>query len=158
MQWPLSVWWIILSFYTICTSSVNVSIDTWHCRFGHPSISRLHVLKDILNLDTCSVKDCHFKYCTVCPLEKQKRLSFKSSHHMIKNCFDLIHVDIWGPLAHATHNGYRYFLTIVDDYSHYIWIFLLRSKYDVLSIIPQFFTYVETQFNARIKCFRSDTA
>ena len=58
-------------------------------------------------------------HCTTCPLAKQRRLSFSSNNHLSCNAFDLIHTDIWGPLSTATHEGYTYFLTIVDDATHF---------------------------------------
>lgn len=34
----------------------------------------------------------------------------------------------------------------------------MKNIYDVLSVIPQFYAYVKTQFNAEIRAFRSDNA
>ncbi|KAL6342654.1 hypothetical protein AAG906_013060 [Vitis piasezkii] len=48
--------------------------------------------------------------------------------------------------------------SIVDDCSWFTWIFLLKQKSDVGTIIPKFFNMVVTQFNAKIKVFRSDNA
>ncbi|RVW99848.1 Retrovirus-related Pol polyprotein from transposon RE1 [Vitis vinifera] len=48
--------------------------------------------------------------------------------------------------------------SIGDDCSRFTWIFLLKQKSDVGTIIPKFFNMVVTQFNAKIKVFRSDNA
>ena len=55
----------------------------------------------------------------VCHFAKPKRLSFPISTSKSKKCFDLIHVDIWGPYSIPSIHGHKYFLTIVDDYSRY---------------------------------------
>ena len=72
--------------------------------------------------------------------------------------FDLIHCDIWGPYHLNSHSGHKYFLTLVDDCTKFTWIFLLKQKFDVSIAIPKFFDFVLTQFDKRIKQFRSDNA
>lgn len=133
----------------------SVSISTWHHRLSHLSSKRLALIKDTLHIKESFSNS---KSCTVCPLAKQKKLSFSSNNHVALNTFDIIHADIWGPLSTSTYNGYRYFLTLVDDASCFTWVYLPRHKSDVLGIIPSFFKMVATQFSKNIKCFRSDNA
>lgn len=94
----------------------------------------------------------------MCPSAKQKRLSFESNNNRTSTNFDMIRVDIWGPISSHSHAGYKYFLALVDDHSRYTWVFLVRNKSDVLKNFPQFFAYVENQYNKTIKVFRSDNA
>lgn len=70
----------------------------------------------------------------------------------------MIHANIWGPFSTHSFTGYRYFLTIVDDYTRHTWIYLLRRKSDVLQFVPQCFQLVETQYDKHIKVFRFDNA
>ena len=70
--------------------------------------------------------------------------------------FDLIHCDIWGPFRTATHTGAHYFLTIVDDYTRFTWIFLMKFKSETQGLIKTFISFVTTQFNCQVKCLRSD--
>ena len=49
--------------------------------------------------------------------QNRKRLPFPISDHVSSTPFDLIHCDLWGPFATCTVEGYKYFLTIVDDFS-----------------------------------------
>ena len=58
----------------------------------------------------------------------------------------------------ATYLGQRYFLTLVDDHSRFTWTYLLSRKSNAATIIPEFFALVETQFNRKVKIFRSDNA
>ena len=55
--------------------------------------------------------------CHICPLEKQRRLSFDSHNHMSQFPFNLAHCDIWGPYSVSSHARHRYFITLVDDCS-----------------------------------------
>jgi len=68
----------------------------------------------------------------------------------------LIHVDIWGPYSIPSIHGHKYFLIIVDDYSRYTWIFLLKRKSEVVKALENFVVFVQTQFETTIKIIRSD--
>nr|GLL38011.1 uncharacterized protein LOC109150247 [Ipomoea trifida] len=66
-------------------------------------------------------------------------------------CFDLLHMDIWGPYKVATIHGHLYFLTIVDDHSRAVWVHLLRKKSEVRNLIMGFCKMVENQFGVHVK-------
>ncbi|KAL5538181.1 hypothetical protein UlMin_044629 [Ulmus minor] len=134
----------------------SVSARVWHNRLGHLSFKKLDSLRSHLDLD--STKYNKADPCYIYPLAKQRRLSFVSNNHMAKNPFDLIHCDVWGPYHVSSYLGYKYFLTLVDDCTRFTWLFLLKHKSDVKSVVPRFFAMIETQFNAKIKVFRSDNA
>jgi hypothetical protein len=89
-------------------------------------------------------------------LAKQSRLPFGTSTISSTKPFDIIHCDIWGRYRHSSISGANYFLTIVDDYTRFTWIFLMRHKTEAQPILKHFFSYVFTQFESRIKTFRSD--
>ncbi|KAJ9554960.1 hypothetical protein OSB04_009574 [Centaurea solstitialis] len=128
------------------------STDLWHNRLGHVSSSRLSfIAKKFLNIPVEINKVCH-----ICPLAKQSRLSFGTSTISSIKPFDLIHCDIWGNYGHASLSGAHYFLTVVDDYTRFTWIFLMKHKNETQSILKRFFSYVLTQFGTRIKTLRSD--
>ncbi|XP_019168860.1 PREDICTED: uncharacterized protein LOC109164767 [Ipomoea nil] len=72
------------------------------------------------------------------------------------SCFELIHLDIWGPFPVCSLQGQHYFLTIVDDYSRFTWLHLMRHKSEARPLIKAFYNYVVTQFSTKIKVIRSD--
>ena len=47
-------------------------------------------------------------------------------------------------------------MTIVDDYSRAVWIYLRIDKKEVTQMLLNFFALVERQFNKHVKIFRSD--
>jgi len=134
--------------------SVNVipTVSLWHLRLGHLPFSAMKHLNF-----TKHSSDSDF-ICHICPQAKQTRSSFPVSTIKTKRLFDLIHVDTWGPYKHSTYNGYKYFLTIVDDYSRGTWTFLLSTKSNAFPTLKSFFAMVERQFNTKVKCIRSDNA
>ena len=92
--------------------SVN-KVNDWHFRLGHLSKDKLSVLSTKFNY--ISSKTCD-DFCQICPFAKQKRLPFLVSISSSNKIFDLLHMNIWGPLAITSVDGHRYFLTIVDDF------------------------------------------
>lgn len=94
--------------------------------------------------------------CIVCPCAKQARMSFPISTSSSLSTFDLLHMDLWGPYKKPTFDGFKYFLTIVDDYSRMTRVFLLRMKSDVCTMLKTYLTYIKTQFNKQVKVTRSD--
>jgi hypothetical protein len=92
-------------------------------------------------------------------------LRSKSVHHVpkpvldeAKNTFDVIHSDVHGPLAVQSLGGKKYFVTFIDENSCYTWIYFLRHKSDVKSVLRDFWNLVETQFSTKIKKFKSDNS
>lgn len=52
--------------------------------------------------------------------------------------------------------GFKYFITLIDDYLRVTWVYLLKSKSDVFSTFVSFQKMAETQFNKKIKILCSD--
>lgn len=63
---------------------------------------------------------------------------------------------MWGPTPFASYDGFRFYLVIVDEYSHYIWFFPLARKLDVIQIFSKFLTLMENQFHTRVKIDQID--
>ena len=119
----------------------------WHFRLGHPSFNKLSSLQDIL---TSFYSKCN-DICTICPLAKQKRLPFPSNNNMSTKPFALIHVDVWGPYSVCTYDGFRFFLTIVDDATRSTWVYLMKAKSDVKQLLISFYNMILTQCNIVLK-------
>ena len=44
---------------------------------------------------------------------------------------DYVHADVWGPSTVPTHGGNRYFLSIIDNFSRKVFVFLMKHKSEV---------------------------
>ncbi|GJV84867.1 ribonuclease H-like domain-containing protein [Tanacetum coccineum] len=124
----------------------------WHCRLGHPAEPVMNILKKSLNFDKSDKDLC----CEVCQRAKQTREPFPLSDHVSSSLGELVHLDLWGPYRVTSSEGYKYFLTIVDDYTRAVWVYLIKSKDEVSHFITVFYNLIENQFNKKIKVFRSD--
>lgn len=67
-------------------------------------------------------------------------------------------MDTWDPFKFTTYDEFRYFLTIVDDFSRTTWTYLLSTKSNIFSILQSFLSMVERQFNSKVKILRIDNA
>jgi transposase InsO family protein len=56
----------------------------------------------------------------------------------------------------ATRNDHVYFISFIDDYSRYCYIYLIKEKSQVLDTFQSFKSKVELQLNKIIKSVRSD--
>jgi len=67
-----------------------------------------------------------------------------------------LHFDIWGPPAFPFVHNHKYFLTIVDDFSRFLWTILLKTKSEVSTHVKNFIQMIETKFKIIPKIVRSD--
>jgi hypothetical protein len=101
-----------------------------HRRPAHVGMKNLHKLlkgEHILGLT-----NVHFekdRICSACQAGKQV-----GAHHPHKNIkttvrpLELLHMDLFGPIAYISIGRSKYCLLIVDDYSRFTWVFFLQEK------------------------------
>ncbi|GAU24468.1 hypothetical protein TSUD_319450 [Trifolium subterraneum] len=94
--------------------------------------------------------------CDICHFAKQKKFPYSASNSRAIHCLELLHMDIWGPFSTPTTHGHKYFLTVMDDFSRFTWVILLKGKYEAASKIQDFIQYSENHFGHKVKFLRSD--
>ncbi|GJW84887.1 ribonuclease H-like domain-containing protein [Tanacetum coccineum] len=130
-----------------------VSPSTWHQRLGHPGEDVLRSLKSRQYISYNKEKSSHL--CHACQLGKHVRLPFTSSNSIVTRSFEIVHYDIWtSPIASS--GGFRYYVLFLDHYSHYLWIYPLRTKSEVFQKFLHFRSYVNNQFKCDIAAFQCD--
>lgn len=73
-----------------------------------------------------------------------------------KELLELIHTDICDPFDIPSFTGETYFITFIDDFSHFGYINLLHGKSQVVNSLDIFITDVERQLDRKVKIIRSD--
>lgn len=104
-------------------SSAQV-LDKWHLTLGHPSQM---VVKQVLKL--CNIffpRNETLYLCSACELGKSHHLPFRSSQTVFSCPLELIISDVWGPAHTHSRNGFKYYISFVDAYSRYTWIYFLK--------------------------------
>jgi hypothetical protein len=97
------------------------------------------------------------RVCSTCQAGKQVGV-----HHSHKNIMttdrplELLHMDIFGPIAYISIGGSMYCLVIVDDYSRFTWVFFLQEKSQTQETLKGFLRRAQNEFGLRIKKIRSD--
>jgi hypothetical protein len=41
---------------------------------------------------------------------------------------EMLHMDLFGPIAYISIGGNKYGFVIIDDYSHFTWVFFMQDK------------------------------
>ncbi|KAH9767170.1 hypothetical protein KPL71_011175 [Citrus sinensis] len=126
----------------------------WHLRLGHMSERGLKELKKkgVFGSDKLS----SLGFCEDCILGKASRLKFESAVHSTKERLAYIHSDLWGPAQVDSLGGCRYFLSLIDDYSRMVWVYVLKTKDEVLERFKRWKILVETQTSLKVKALRTD--
>ncbi|RDX90072.1 hypothetical protein CR513_28110, partial [Mucuna pruriens] len=68
----------------------------------------------------------------------------------------LIHTDICGHFPRTSWNGQQYFITFIDDYSRYDYLYLIHEKSQPLDVFKSFKVEVELQLGKKMKAIKSD--
>lgn len=133
-------------------SSVDQLLE-WHYRLGHISCYTMKYLDFLKHIPE---KPDLIRQCEACHKAKQQRNPFPTSNIHTQTIFELIHVDLWGPYRQFSLTNTPYMLTIVDDFSRSTWTFLLAHKTQVAKTLDNFIRMVQTQFDKKVKCIRTD--
>ena len=123
-------------YYLSSNSRINcnkVTLDTielWHQRLGHLNFhdlvkaSRMEAIVDLP-----MIYQVDKGKCGPCQLGKQTRTPHKKTTCIFyfRN-LELFHLDLMGPTRTASLGGKKYILVVVDDFSQYTQVILLREK------------------------------
>jgi hypothetical protein len=102
----------------------------WHRMLAHFDMRNLHKLQ----------KESHILGLTNIIFEKDRPCGARQArkkvgaHHHAKNIMtttrllEMLHMDLFGPIAYISIGGNKYGLIINDDYSHFTWVFFLQDK------------------------------
>ncbi|CAI7828517.1 unnamed protein product [Closterium sp. NIES-54] len=108
----------------------------WHHRLGHPSLPRLRgmasrTLVSGLPRSLPPLPPGPAPTCVPCVEGQQRAAPHSSTFPLTEAPLQTLHMDVWGPARVRGQGHERYFLLVVDAYSHYTTVFPLRSKGEV---------------------------
>ena len=89
--------------------------------------------------------------CGSCQLGKQTKAKHPGTQTSgISRPLELLHLDLMGPTRTESLGGKRYIMVVVDDFTRYTWVILLRSKSDTLEHIETLFTRLQNEKSLKI--------
>ncbi|GJR21601.1 ribonuclease H-like domain-containing protein [Tanacetum coccineum] len=157
-----------------------IDISHFKIKVGHPNgteafISKIENLKlsnALILYDVLVILEYYVTLISVHKLAKENKvivafdenkcyflnqdLSLRSVLGTGSQCEGLYYYNNQGPYKVTSSEGFRYFLTVVDDYTRAVWVYLIKSKDEVSHIITIFYNLIENQFKRKINVFKSD--
>jgi hypothetical protein len=138
---------VVAALAAIPHALTDVAPTTWHHRLGHPDPDALSILSRSSFIQCTSNKH---DICHACQLGKHTMLPFYSSSHRAEHAFNLMHLDLWASPVVSVSSS-KYYLVILDDFTHYLWTFSLKLKSNTFTTLSNLFVYVSNQFDRKIK-------
>jgi transposase InsO family protein len=129
----------------------------WHARFSHLHFRALHALSRKGMVHGMPEVDRIEEYCDGCALGKQHRAPFpRASAFKAERGLELVHTDLCGPITPVTLSDNSYFLLVVDDFSRYMWLEVLKTKGEAFQRFSKIKAAAEAAGNYKLLVFRSD--
>ncbi|RVW25356.1 Retrovirus-related Pol polyprotein from transposon TNT 1-94 [Vitis vinifera] len=123
-------------------------------QLGHINIDRIERLAKDGPLRELKVGT--LPVCESCLEGKMTKRPFSAKGERAKVPLEIIHTDVCGPLNVKARGGYEYFVTFIDDYSRYRYVYLMQRKSEAFEKFKEFRAKVEKQLSKSIKTLRSD--
>jgi len=128
-----------------CNSNDEEQSQIWHRRLAHFNIDKLINKLPKVNMKT---------KCKICAKSKLNR-PFPPASNKTKNSFELIHMDLVGPITESLY-GNKYILTILDDYTRFNWAYFMPNKSDTYDCFITWYNKIKNIYNKNIKSIRTD--
>lgn len=132
-------------------------LNRWHERLGHVHTEAIqnmfrHQVVEGLQIDPKKVTD----KCVSCILGKSSRLPIpKINENRSKRVLALVHSDVCMQ-PESSMGGSKYFVSFIDDYSRYCWVYPIKEKSSVFETFKKWLVMVERQLELKLQVLRSD--
>lgn len=138
---------------------VDVDLNVLHRVCGHMNNNDIKMAMKhnlVLDLDTI-VKNKRIERCEGCQMGKQKSASYKPSSTITTRPLELVHTDVCGPFPVASLEGYKYYVTFIDDFTKYLVTYPIKNKSDVTEVFKIYMMKAERLLSpCKIVTVRSD--
>lgn len=113
--------------------------DLWHRRMGHSS------------------RYPHSRICETCIQGKQTRKPFKAllPELKAKRLLEVVSSDVCGPIKPVSPDGKKYFITFIDNFSHFAVVYFMANKSEAIEKFKEYLAMVKNKFKIvpeRIRC------
>lgn len=133
-------------------------MELWHHRMGHLNNADLQKLSSnnmVLGME--NVQRNSAKVCEPCIYGKQTKKPFSSCKgNRSSRVLELIHSDVCGPIEPISWNGGKYYVSFIDDYTHFAVVYIMNKKSEVFEYFEKYAAMCSAQFGTKISQLRSD--
>ncbi|KAL2237500.1 UNVERIFIED_CONTAM: Retrovirus-related Pol polyprotein from transposon TNT 1-94 [Sesamum indicum] len=137
-----------------CSAHNENSASLWHQRLGH--ISKERIMRLVKSEILHQLDFTNLEACVECIKEKQTTHTVKKLATKSTQLLEIIHTDIRGPFDVPSWSSEKYFITFIDDFSRYGYLYLLHDKSQSVDILEVFINEVERQLDRKVKIVKSD--
>jgi len=131
------------------THSITASalLDVWHVRLGHilmDSILKMLQSGMVKGMDVIGKKTIEGStYCSECKSASHHRNPIPSETH---TCSDQVLGRVFSDICEVqtiTREGFKYFITFIDDFSRFLTVYPMKNKSDVLEKFKEYLAEAE---------------
>ncbi|MCO5609511.1 hypothetical protein L7F22_063739 [Adiantum nelumboides] len=132
--------------------------ELWHARFGHVGYGSLMTLQRHNMVHDLSLFEMPPRYVfDGCVLGKMHRFAFSQDGSIrATQKLQLVHSDVCGPMKTPSVGNSLYFVTFIDDFSRFCWVYPLKAKSDVFAIFQHYVSMVENETGCKVQTLRTD--
>lgn len=134
--------------------------ELWHQRYGHLSEKNLEkIMKNemVKGLDNYKSDDKIETFCESCINAKQTRKPFgEGTERRSTRVLEIVHTDVCGPVTPEGHDGSRYYVSFIDDWSRFTIVYRMRTKDEVFECFKLYEAMATAKFGVKISRLRSD--
>ncbi|MCO5603086.1 hypothetical protein L7F22_057231 [Adiantum nelumboides] len=132
--------------------------ELWHARFGHVGYGSLMTLQChnmVHDLSLLKMPPRHV--CEGCVLGKMHKFAFLHDGFVrATRKLQLVHSNVCGPMRTPSVGNSLYFVTFIDDFSRFCWVYPLKAKSDVFAIFQHYVAIFENETGCKVQTLRTD--
>jgi histone deacetylase 1/2 len=113
-----------------------IPLSRWHNCLGHPSLAIVKQVVNNYNLSYLHESSSRL-ICDACQQAKSHQLPYAKSSSVSSFPLELVFSDVWGPAPESVGRK-KYYMSFIDDYSKFTWIYLLKYKSEVFHKFQEF--------------------
>lgn len=130
-----------------------LSVYHWHRKLGHlglQNMTKLEKISEGMNLNSMNNLNCE-----ICIKSKHARTPFNGDLPTAKRVNEIIHTDVCS-IETPSYNNEKYFITILDDFSHHCEVYIMKFKSEAAEIIKNYINRVENLHDSKVATIKSD--
>jgi hypothetical protein len=139
----------------VSTPYRSIDINTLHRRLGHLGFDNCHLMVNHKMVDGVDKVVGKEEFCEGCAYGHSKRKHHPLTGTKTRRRLERVHIDLCGPLPNSL-GGNRYFLIIIDEHTHYLWVEIISKKSESFSRLKRWKLEVEREANLKLQYLKSD--